>query len=477
VVAFEKLVVGGQFTGLLVDGAEETPFVGASLFLDADRGVRVVVPFRGGFGFDLGDDNSQFSAVRRWFFSDAAPPNLVFVSKRAEFTLFGVRSIGYSSNLSYAEGTLRAAVAVEGQRDYEIPLDAPLTFGEFSSQLSGLYEWSGLSAATWRPDLDDEGKVVRLSGTVETVPPQSWVQGEATMTLTSNWTSTNNKPGLHVDEWLVLKSSFPSPRSVDDHLKEQRKVQSFVVLMVGNAVPFAKHQVRDDGFAVRNADRSIVERPLREVLVSGTVAEHQQPASIDRNRRGVLVPFADVGVDGLERWGALDKAWERFIFPAVGLLSRDGVFAEDRVSSLSMSLEAAGNLLGEVEGERATYYRGRPVTKTWFFRCFTYLGWDCSGFADSTAGLAKACADNYNSIKHYDRGDFPDLAETVLVGRVLGATVRSLALKLAKPDHVFGSNGNPVFRDLVEHFEHFGIRVNGEGKWVDVAPVEVDDNL
>lgn len=462
-MAVEKLEEGVTFTGLLVDELEGTPFVGASLFLDPDRGVTLTVPF---MGFDSGEGD-QFASVREWFFNDALPPNLIFMCKRADFALFDVRSAGWTTNMAITEGTLRAGDAVAGLRNDTVPLTDPLEVRDFYSQLKGLFEWSRLTAATWTPETDEAGRVRRLNGVVETVPPRTWQQGEAVMTLTSSWSSSDAQ-GLHVNEWTVLKSSFPTPQPPEVHLAEHRKVQSFLVMMVGKAVPFAKHQLKDEAFAHHGADGTVLENPFRDVVVSETVNEHQKPAPIDRSRKDILVSFNEVDVDGLQRWASHYESWGRFILPAVGLLSREGVFAEDRVSSLAMSLEAAGNLIGEVEGERETYSRGRPSTKTWFFRCFTHLRWDCSAFAETTAGLACAVADNYNTIKHFNRGDFPHLEETTLVGEVVKLTVRSLALKLAKPDHNFPADGSDLFRSMTAYFRHLRMGVKADGQWVEV---------
>lgn len=467
-MASQPLEVGVSIAGLLVDGVDGTPYVGASLFLDPDRGVSLHVPFLG-FEGD-GQEGGQFENVRQWFFHDAVPLNMLFRSHKGDFTLCDVKSAGYSTNMFLGEGRLRVGEAVSGLRSHTVALDEPLMVKDFYSQLKGLFEWSRLTAASWTPEVDEQGKVIRLNGVVETVAPRSWSQGEALMTLTSSWTSSSEAQGLHVNEWTVLKSSFPTPQPVSVHLAEHRKFQSFLVMMIGKAVPFSKHQLKDEAFARHSVGGTVLDNPFRDVVVSGTVSEHQKPAPIGKSRQGVLLSFNEVDVDGLERWASHYESWGRFVLPAVGLLSRQGVFAEDRVSSLAMSLEAAGNLIGVVEGEDATYTnRGRKTTATWFFRCLTYLGWDCSAFADTTAGLAQAIADNYNTIKHFDRGDFPDLSETILVGEVVELMVRYLALKLAKPEHAFREGSGFLFRSLADDFNRWGLRVDADGQWVEVG--------
>lgn len=468
-MVFQGFRAGDSYTGLLVDGVDGTPFVGASLSLDPDRGVILTVPFMNSEGD--GNSGRQFGIVREWFLPGAVPTNMLFVSQRAEFTLFDVGFARLVNNLRVAEGTLRVGVAVAGLRAENVPLQKPLELKHLYSEIKGLYEWSGITGANWTPETDDAGRVQRLRGALETVEPRTWQQGQAAMTLNNKWTASTQAQGLHAPERTVLRSSFPTPQPLSAHLLEHRKFQAFLVMMSGKSAPFAKHQLEDESFARWRADGSVADRPSRDVIVSATFTEHQRLHPIEKGATGFIASISKIDVAGLERWASNYEDWRRFILPAVGLLARQGIFVEDKVSSLAMSLEAAGHAIGKVEGEEKTYgHKNKKTTATWFFRCFAHLGWDFSALADSSIGLARAVASNYNDIKHADRGDFPRFEETSLVAEVLELTARSIALKLAEPDAGQTLEQSQLYRRLISKFDGYHLHVNGHGKWVQVNP-------
>lgn len=104
---------------------------------------------------------------------------------------------------------------------------------------------------------------------------------------------------------------------------------------------------------------------------------------------------------------------------------------EDVVSSTCMSLEAAGQILGAQPGEEQTYSRrDRPTTATYIFRCLEFLDVKWGKYVHSRIGLARAIANNYNPIKHSDRGELPDPAQTYLVSAVTELLTRLLAAGL-----------------------------------------------
>ena len=136
--------------------------------------------------------------------------------------------------------------------------------------------------------------------------------------------------------------------------------------------------------------------------------------------------------------------------------------------STSMSLEAAGQLLGERLGEEATYHRNRPTTSTYIYRCLEFLGIRWGDYIYSQIGLAKAIASNYNSVKHADRGSFPDHAETFLIGDVNELVVRLLAVSLTgQADELLGRyrEGSELW-DIKQRFDAYRVRiVDDRGTW------------
>ena len=62
-----QLEIGDSISGLLTDGVEGAPWVGATLKVDRRRGLLVEVPYL------QGADDGQFEPVRHWFESRKAP--------------------------------------------------------------------------------------------------------------------------------------------------------------------------------------------------------------------------------------------------------------------------------------------------------------------------------------------------------------------------------------------------------------------
>ena len=65
-----QLEIGDSISGLLADGVEGTPWVGATIKMDRHRGLLVEVPYL------QGADDGQFDHVRHWFESRKAPTNM-----------------------------------------------------------------------------------------------------------------------------------------------------------------------------------------------------------------------------------------------------------------------------------------------------------------------------------------------------------------------------------------------------------------
>lgn len=132
-----------------------------------------------------------------------------------------------------------------------------------------------------------------------------------------------------------------------------------------------------------------------------------------------------------------------------------------------MALEAAGQLIGLREGEEATWGRGKPSTATYVFRCLDLLAVKWGDYISSDIGLARAIANNYNDVKHFDRGDFPDHEETYLVSSVNKLLVRLLALHLTgKGDELLEPyrDGKELW-PIQQRFEVVGMRVDDDGNW------------
>ena len=175
-----------------------------------------------------------------------------------------------------------------------------------------------------------------------------------------------------------------------------------------------------------------------------------------------------VGVEGMEAWAASYAAWERFILPSVNVLGRDGVFAEDVILSTSMSMEAAGELIGERDGEDCLKGRGRnlPVSLC-IYRCLHVLELELPSKFGSAVALSKAIASTYNTIKHSSRGDFPDGREVRVVCDLNKLVVRLLALYVAKVDLNSSIRSDILvgFNKIAANMSYWSVSVSEDGKW------------
>lgn len=457
----KPLEVGEWHTGVLFGGGDGADAVPAVLSFENSRGVRLEIPYIG-HGAD-----DRFAVVRSWFRSQNPPKSLVFSSGSHRLSLFNLRWGGHSESGNVNLGVLYAEEAVVGTRTGAATDD--LVLEELQTQMDALYEWTAFRAAKYETITDDDDFVRRIEASVETVDELSWRQGDATMLLTTRWRTENERPGLHVDEWTVLRSVFDEPRVVEDHLREHVKVRLLLSILYGAEVSFRRHDVIDERFHPRTMGGEIYSRSGQQLFTTRTFRESVRPPMTETVLRKGIAHLPQVGKEGLELWGEKFDQWKRFIHPAAGILSRERAFLEDRVVSLSMSLEAAGQLLGKPDGEEATYKRGRsPETMaTYVFRCVASLSVDWARAADSQVGIARAVSNNYRNIKHFDTGDdFPDGDETFLVSQVAAVVVRLLVGNLIVPDGSLAQNWQIIVEDALGWFENHALRISDEGAFV-----------
>ena len=134
------LEIGESVSGLLADGVEDTPWVGATIRLDGRRGLVVEVPYL------QGADGGQFDHVMRWFASQEAPPNMWLLTPEGSLSLFDIVWMGRRHSFvdrKASIGTLRPSVVVFGSR--EGSFGDPLVIDEMYSWIDGLNGWSAVS--------------------------------------------------------------------------------------------------------------------------------------------------------------------------------------------------------------------------------------------------------------------------------------------------------------------------------------------
>jgi hypothetical protein len=414
---------GEKHVGVLIHTEDEnSPYVPAQLWLDAKFGVMAEVPFM--------VNQPQFTAATRWFRERKPPQNLLFRGNKLNVSLFNCTFTRLTDGTYIGVSRVRAGEAVLHERVGAI--DEPLLLTSLSSTIDGLADWSGLSSVRWDSEMVTGELGRRHRRVVYTVEPQDgtmWPQGDARMLITTDWRHGQpNAKGIHLDDRVVLQSRFPTPRPVAHHLAEQRKFRDLLTINLGTGGHFHHHHVRDQCFPTLMLTGRIGGTEDHQLLSRSTLTEHPHPPA-DIGRDFVLIPSL-LPSTAFIKWARDYDGLKRVILPAVSVLRRAQPFAEDKVLSASMSIEALGVYLGPAVGEDTTYGRGnRATTATNFYRVIKHSHIDFSAIASSDTDVAKAMAGVYNTVKHADKGDFPDPVHTYYAGRIALLLVRIAVMR------------------------------------------------
>lgn len=462
------LEFGDSMSGLLIDGVDGTPYVGAALRMTKDRGVVIEVPYL------PSNAAEQFDHVRAWFDSRTPPTNMIMLTPMGTISLFDITWSGHSENWGgrrASVGTLRPDLTVLGYRDGD--LSAALVMNEMHSWMDGLNDWSDASAVETGHELDDESRVKWVTMRLETEEELSWRQGNATMSLRAGWQHQPVRDGYDrrtiVHDNVALVSVFDEgPASFRDHFVEHRKVANLMVFLFNRPIAFRKHRLRDDSFNLRLGGGRIMSYPLTHLVSRDTYREQivEVPSGKDLGRP--LAYAAEIGASGLETWASEYDTWHRFIAPSCGVLGRTNAFIEDIIVSTSMSMEAAGGIIGKQPDEDPTWSpRRRPTTATYVYRCLYALDVVWPARVNDRVGLARAIANMYNDVKHYDRGDFPGHEESYVVSEISEWIVRLLAITITgRGDEILSPyRESDQFFALKQALDGYGMRVDKDGSW------------
>lgn len=485
-MAITGIEPGTTLSGLLFAGDADAPLVAATIRLNPDLGIEVEVPFL--------SNRPEFDGLREWFRGapNSLPRNMTFLSGLGQLSLFDNRW-SYYSPAPIDIGRFVARDVVFKER--EAGLDGPLRVTELMSEIDGLASWTNYRATEWDTELNDEQRIRAISARVESKDEFSWSVEGVTFTIRVNWRGDDQgRPGLHVDEWVAVTTKFDEPQPVRKHLDAQERLVALLTLTFGAPVYFRQHSIRSEDFIDKVMGRPKPGEPDRESLGSSfyplvssrTVHEvtKAKPKDIDLRTEG-LVFLPQLTPDGLSKWFGSYDAWSRMIDPTVGLLFRDTVSPFDVVVSANLSLESAGHLLPSRQPETneskdaavatGTCKKPRnPTTSSLVERCLDELNFDWSPVAETTHGLAQAIADNYNTIKHFNRGVLPPLSETRMLGGISVLVVRLLGVNLVDPSgervSEFGSGW--TFSGYLQNFVDVGLYVNASGKFVE-QPIQI----
>ena len=445
--------------------------MGATLRLTQEEGVVVEVPYV------LYDPTEQFSHVRRWFQSQKLPASLVLLTSGGSIGLFENRWRSYSATYGQnfaSVGRFCPEYAVLGFMP-ENKLD-DLKVNEVNSWIDGLNFWSPVSALHEKPITDERGLTQSLEITTGSTSIMSWCGENATMELRTTWEGKSRCDGyrhrLFVDGNVLLVSKTDSGLvEIYEHVNEHRKFKHFMIFNFGCQLSFRRHCFRDDRFAMRSVDGSTAAHPsLVEFLSSETIRERRSEIPATRKLMHPIAELDEIGAEGLEAWSLNYDEWERFILPSVNVLGRKDGLIEDSIISTCMSMEAAGVKIGSVEGEGRmgvkSGQRNIPIAAC-IYRCLKLIDVKWPDRICGYEGLAKSIADVYNSIKHADRGAFPDGLKVHVVWKVNEIIVRMLAVHIAGAgDRVF-----PRYRNSMELFSvdrllsSYNCRIACDGTW------------
>ncbi|MFD7841168.1 hypothetical protein [Streptomyces sp. NPDC059761] len=430
-----KLSFGDSLAGLLIDGKDHTPFIAATLTYTESRGIKVEVPYVHGAQTD------QFSEPDTWFDTAAPPRNLGFVTRGGIISLFGCRYSGHSMAFGhgYSVGVITPESVVLKSNGGDF--DSELKVLRLKSEIDGIAEWSKLQSLRYTPEADESGRLTKFTLTAESPEKFRWIQGGATLTIANNWETFQSGPGISVSEWGSLESEFSEPRTIGEHLNEQRKIIALLTLVFGCAIRFRRHDVYDERFAERDLSGRLIGHSYYSLVSAKTFRDNALPKLEKRASLDVIASMDAIGIGGLLGWNSVHEKWKRAINPAVSALSRSGAEVETLAVNAAISLEAAGSLIGPMDGEPGARNGGKPTMAAFVFRCLASSGIDFSRVSENIAGLARAISTNYNTIKHFDRGEFPRASETYFASEVSLLTIRVLVANLAK----FGSVDTPHF--------------------------------
>lgn len=471
-MAVEKLPFGTSLTGLLVDGVEETPYAGCTLRMVEPSGPLIEVPYI------HYDDTKQFEPVQNWFSTRTPPPNMNLLTDEGTVSLFDIQWSGHAvkSGHNVSLGKLRPTEIVLSSRQAD--LASALLVAEMRSHIDGLKEWTRFTAIKHESETNEKGLVRKLVVEVESLTEMAWRQGEATMTLQTDWKSANPEGhdvgSFNIFEWVVLDSKFEEPRLFFEHLVEQRKIVHLLILIFGKGIRFRKHQVRDQAFAVKRGDGHGPHLPFVELISRRTVHEYAEKPPTREDLREPLFYLREMGTAGMQVWAEEYEKWKRFILPATAILGRSGVFVEDLVVSLSMALESAGSILGHCDGEEETYRGKVRTTSTYVYRCLQTLDLDWGDRVESTVGLARATANTYNGTKHFNDGVMPDNDQIFVISEVLRKVARLMTLHILNPSGELLKRSREEgslwrIHDMLVENE---LRITHEGKWEHIPKPE-----
>lgn len=478
-----NLGTGDATPGLLaVGGDTDIPTLGAVLEL-TERGVQLRVPFypdtRQGAHFAAITDWSDFtpaSVARNFELHTQDGPAHLFRSRLARTMSHSARP---STTLFEPAETVFPAEAVD--------MPDALTVTTLRSEADGLLAFTRWKSWDTERSHHDNGILLRsLDVHVEGAQQVSWRQGDATMTLRTNWETENTdrpdgRGGIDIIDRVVLESAFPESRPVVDHIREQRAFLDLLSIgVMGRSLYFRHHEISDPAYASTvpafdDDDDDFTYEPFHRLITMETRSEHLQPLpDAKRLRQDQFLPLGAVPQHVLDAWGDTSQKWQQFLRPVRALLRRVPTVPDDFVITVSIAFERASAVLGPQPGEEATHRaakkgKGQKTVATDIYRCLYQLDLDWSSLGTDAVGVARAIAWHYNGVKHV-RGEVAESEHLLLVAFIVRVAARLFTLWVADPtgDVLRGAHAQDHLSNVAEHLHLYGYRLTEQGRFVEL---------
>lgn len=351
--------------------------------------------------------------VSEWHREKRVPSTLYFTDNFGKIVLLGTRWTQLSgSHRSHGRVQLEASVTLMGEPAEE---KRQVSVERVCSRFDGLVEFAGRRAVDLDRRTDENGRPTY----VVTIAPDettTWTyEGfEYSVRASSTWHALGDDDfSTESQAWVATSTSERA--TVEDHLREQRKVRSLVIFAQGRGLFWREHRVDDDLFTTAHGNQWV------ETFVRDLYRERALPAQ--KEQLFPLFRLESLDPAALERWLALhdDEALRRAIEPFADNLVERPAFVEIDVMTRAMSLDAFGH-----------YWLGKPARSNSMYlnveECIVRSGIDVSSLG-STRDVATAISNLNNDLKHPDRPR-PDLVGLALADDLLGVLIRAQAFAL-----------------------------------------------
>ena len=461
-----KLEPGCTEIGIIKDHSDSSHSIVGMLSASEEASPVIRMPYLTAGFFGPSPGAGQFKRIAEWFSSEVFPSHLSFDAGDLRVQLFGCR---FSSRRESMDGESTSTaimtpevtvVSSENNQSQE-----PLLFQELSSSVDGLLQWSALRAVSYKPDQQEDGLVRSFSITATTMDAITWRAGAAELSLDIRWLGrpdvtfssatlpTTSQAMIETSTWLT--TAFDEPQLIEVHLEKQRDLVALLLLVYGAPIRFRQHRTSDDRFGAQS-----------HVVYARTWRQHHEELKRPNGYQEPVFRLKDIGVAGLERWYSKDKRWRRAVSPLYGLLQRDSYVVEDVAIAALISLEASGQLIEEPIVPPTKL----PPLATHVYQCLSHINLDWEKMPFDQIRLSLALARNYNDVKHFDRGDFPEPEVTHALGSFALYVARYVILSVASEriveNHLKSSSSQGFLRSK-DRLKHLNIDDKGIATWRD----------